>query len=199
MAADPDVTQLVSESSVTFSVIERTYQVLVAGSSFAMFTIAADTGLPLSATTTVGTSVTWAYEDAAQSTPPPPPSDLGLEREVYKPIESSDVVAVFGADLPDSLAGGFQLSKLVEYDASTADGPAYYAIWQNDGGAVQMVVNVGGKLEGEQTGFSSGPGPFTLRVQEAGQLVQIFAPDLPAMRALVKAVRPEDVALLPPT
>ena len=114
-----------------------------------------------------------------------------------RPASAADIAAAFNMESLPTQLGGLPLDGTSTYDSGATTGRAYYAIW-GDGShqQVQIVLNTRTPGCGPQDGFSGGGGQVTFAMSEGDSCLQVFAPDLPSLRAAVAAVRPELAAQL---
>jgi hypothetical protein len=108
----------------------------------------------------------------------------------YRPANAADIAAAFNMkSLPTQLQG-LPLDNTSTYDSATA-GRAYYAVW-DDGSRrqIQVVLNTRVPTGGSPYGFTDEGGQVTFQVFEGDTCLQVFAPDLPSLRAAVAAARP---------
>jgi hypothetical protein len=136
--------------------------------------------------------VSFSYEKTESLAPPPAPAlDSSYHVEQYLAASPVDVAAAFKAKGLPGQIGGFRLDSTMTYDAGAGTGRAYYAFWRNKSGTeVQVVLNTHVPAGGQQFGFTDDQQQFSFRVFEGDSCLQVFAPDLPALRAAVAAIRP---------
>ncbi len=149
------------------------------------------TDLPVSITSQ-GQVVSFSYDKIESPAPPPAPAlDSSFYVEQYRSASPADVAAAFKAKRLPGQIGGFQLDSTMTYDAGAGTGRAYYAFWRDKSGAeVQVVLNTRVPAGGPQFGFTDDQQQVSFRVFEGDSCLQVFAPDLSALRAAVAAVRP---------
>ncbi len=109
----------------------------------------------------------------------------------YRPASTADVAAALAVSTLPAQVLGLELSDTATYDSGPMTGRAYYATW-GDGSKrqIQVVLNTGVPSCGSENGFTDQGGQVTFRVLEGDSCLQVFAPDLPSLRAAVAAVRP---------
>jgi|PersoiStandDraft_1058852.scaffolds.fasta_scaffold01653_7 hypothetical protein len=109
----------------------------------------------------------------------------------YRPASTADVAAALAVSSLPAQVLGLELSDTSTYDSGPMTGRAYYATW-GDGSKrqIQVVLNTGVLSCESENGFTDEGGQVTFRVLEGNSCLQVFAPDLPSLRAVVAAVRP---------
>lgn len=153
-------------------------------------------GLPLVAELATGDKLTWAYDPSPDGAAVPPPFDESgvLERETYRELSAKEVAAEFGlASLPATIAD-LPLETVFSYDATTAKGTAYYAIWAAAEGRTIQLNLTPAVAPAEVLGLVD---PGTLALQEGPHHVRIVATDAVLLRAAVAALRPASLDALP--
>lgn len=104
---------------------------------------------------------------------------------------TADIAAALTVSNLPAQISGLQLSDTSTYDFGPTTGRAYYATWaEGSKRQIQVVLNTGVTSCGSENGFTGEGGQVTFRVLEGDSCLQVFAPDLPSLRAAVAAVRP---------
>lgn len=148
------------------------------------------TSLPVSVSDG-GQVTTFAYEQIDAVAPPALTLGASTHVEKYQSVTSATLAVVFKVKSLPAQSGSFSFTKSFTYDAGPTTGRAYYAIWRDKlNREVQLVLNTGVPVGGSQYGFTDDGQQVSFRVSEGDTCLQAFAPDLPALRAMVAAVRP---------
>lgn len=113
-----------------------------------------------------------------------------------RPASPAEIATALGAKGLPSEVAGLQLRDTAMYVSTTA-GNAYYAIWSdNSHHEIQIVLSTQVPSCGPQDGFEDDRGQAAFRVFDRDQCLQILAPDVPSLRAVVAAVLPDLAARL---
>ncbi len=149
-------------------------------------------GLPLRAVSADGVTLTWDYMNVGSDAGPPafkPAPNATFER--YVELVPKDSAKTFGvAALPPTIAD-LSLKSVFSYDADTAAGIAYYAIWANtDGSQVQLHL---GKEPVAETGVSAAEPPGALQFTYNSELgaFRIYATDEALFQEAMAVLAPE--------
>jgi len=146
-------------------------------------------GLPLLADLATGETLRWDYPEdpAVPAIPPPLDESEALERETYRNLDLSAAARNLGLGSVPPELGGLPLETVFSYDASTAKGTAFYAIWRGDDGReIQLTVTPAVAPHDVLGLVDAG----TLSLQEGQNNVRIVAPDPALLRVAVEALRP---------
>lgn len=157
--------------------------------------VRAETGLPLSAELATGETLRWDYaEDPDGPGIPPPLDETGvLERETYRNLDPAAAEKDLGLSVVPVELAGLPLETVFSYEASTANGTAYYAIWRGDDGREIQLSVTPASAPDDMVGLLA---PGTLALQEGPNQVRIVAPDGDLLRTAVVALRPGAVGEL---
>jgi hypothetical protein len=157
--------------------------------------------VPLRAVFRNGDVWTWEYVAPTDDSPPPPPAEQA-RTETYTDLTPEAAAPELGLTAVPLTVAGRPLRALYRYDsgapASSDVGPprvtSTYAIWGEAGdlegtGQIQLIVT-DYPPPPDALGIEELGGAISLRLDEGGRQVLIFAPDRATLEVAVRALRP---------
>ncbi|MGH3631591.1 MAG: hypothetical protein ACRDRL_29655 [Sciscionella sp.] len=169
----------------------RTSSYAALAGPYTVFVLDDQTHLPATATLRGGGVLRFSYADHPAPPPiPPAPSGTGWSRETYSAVSRADLARLIDASEIPQFVGALSLRTTFTYQASTGDGPAYYAVWSSDDTDLQAQVVVSVGVPPISPGYEDAGSYVQFAANESHRSITVTASTNGLLRAVIQAVRP---------